>query len=152
MKRFMIKDLMIDVGVAEAKLEAAEGILCVPFDTFEPCPGTSKICAYPTKLCAYPTKLCAYPTCHFITWDLCRVLQTTKTIIMCEAQSRPIIEDPREWYVLEEWLQTAQQAVHAATEAVAGEMIPGTLEEVNLLRGKLQEAMAELDAIEKEMG
>ena len=97
--------------------------------------------------------------CRLFASDWCYRIATTRVFLeeVCHGGSiLPEIEylkiDPREFAMVREQLMVAVKGLEAAEKLAAEAMAPKTLEEVNLLRGKLREVMGELDAMAKDMG
>ena len=156
MPTFKLKDLMIDVVPAERETELAQFQQwhCIRFHS---CLMIISDChRFETKCGGYRT----FDPCRLFVSDWCHLIRTTQVFleaVECAGGTIwPEIEylkiDPREFAMVREQLMVAVQGIEAAEKLAAEGMTPKTLEEVDLLRGKLKEAMTELDAMAKDMG
>lgn len=175
MTRFKVKDLMIDVLPAKQEVPDLEA-LCWRFTCyniitrdcyrfFSPCWNFRTCFNYITPDCIpYITPRHCYPhyitPCHRYFTPICQQhisefpCPGNTELVACPGDSRFDPElpfDPRELGILREQLRASLEQVEAAEKRVAEQMAPQTLEEVELLRGKLEEAMAELDELAKGM-
>ena len=151
MSTFKLKDLMIDLVPADRKTEFAQlqQWHCIRYRS---CLMIISDCRrFETKCGGYRT----FDPCRLFVSDWCYLIKTTR-VFLEEAECLggtmwPEI-DPREFAMVREQLMVAVQGIEAAEKLAVEGMTPKTLEEVDLLRGKLKEAMAELDAMAKDMG
>jgi hypothetical protein len=167
MKRFKVRDLMIDILPPEREAPELEELCwrftCYHYRTPYCYPHYLTPYCYPhylTPCHRYISPCIPYRTCfNYITPDCYRYISpfpcpANTELVACPGDSRLEIEqpiDPRELGILREQLQVALEQVEAAEKRVTEKMAPQTPEEVELLRGKLKEAMDELDTLAKGM-
>lgn len=156
MRRFKVKDLMFDV----LPLEAVEAGAEVQQFCWRTCHYYISRCHYHISRCHYYISRCHYYTrhCGWFISEWCHLTRTDLILEQCPAGSEiPEIDprirefDPRELGVLRKQLQMELEQVEAAEKRVAEQMAPQTIEEVELLQGKLREALGELDALKERM-
>lgn len=140
---FQIKDLMIDVSTAQGYQARTDLLLCRWGCTFR----------YPTFHCRWACSYApTYVTCGFgRTFDCGPTLDCGPTIdcggtyitetprIVTETIAT--MRDPREFAQLKDDLRRTLELVEKQEGALAEEMAPKTLEDVNMLEAKLSEAL-----------